>query len=109
MTVADIALKSIDKNLKPENVTVDNLQQSAEHLQDVFNKVMKDLDNTYDTTEKIKGSLSKQSRAAVDVILEQISIIAKDQKNRDIINDPKNQSAVREVIKKIKKKFEEKK
>ena len=107
MTVANIAMNSIDKHLIPANIDLEDFKKTAEHLQQVYEKVLKDVDNQANASDKVKKSFSPAVNEAIDKIGELISVIAKDANSKSIISDPKNQKAFKEIIQMIKNKFAE--
>ena len=103
--VGNSVVSSVEKHFDAKRVSFDNIDGSAAYLRDVFDKVFKDIENNHNTTAKLRANCSKETQQAFERILENLTIIMKDDLIQNATHDDSNVNAAREVFELVKRKI----
>lgn len=95
---AETALAALKRCFVPSRITTDDPAGSFSHITEVFNSVKREIEHKHNTFNKLNSFLSPEVKQNMEKIMQLASESMKDDKLKQVINDPGNREAVKKTF-----------
>ena len=95
---AETALAALKRCFVPSKITTDDPAGSFSHITEVFNNVKREIEHKHNTVNKLNSFLSPEVKQNMEKIMQLASESMKDDKLKQVINDPGNREAVKKTF-----------